>query len=187
MGDGDTLHAFAKSPHNTNMWGSGPLLVVRPNRTSGSKAAEAFVFDTPSRATLASTSSTRLSSVTADEFLPKDALVLPVRKTDSNPFPMISLGRARNNDICIPDSSVSKVHAYFVAPDKTEARWRIKDAKSLNGTILMIGSGPRRLLDDEVVALDVGSELRVGVMNCLFTDHETLLNAVSWASKAWKA
>lgn len=185
---GATLAAFAGNPYSADLWGTGPLLVVRPNRGKSDvkSGSDAFVFDTPSRATLASTSSARLSASAADDLLPPDAVVLPVRKTEGNPFPLISVGRARNNDVCIPDTSVSKVHAYFVAPEKPGGRWHIRDAKSLNGTVLLLGSGPRKLLEDETLALDVGSELRLGLMKCLFTDHETLVNAVSWASKGWK-
>ena len=47
-------------------------------------------------------------------FVPRSTLVFSVEKTDRNGFvDMISVGRTANNDIVIPDRSVSKFHAYF--------------------------------------------------------------------------
>src|SRR5512142_1706837 len=40
-------------------------------------------------------------------------LVLPVRKRNDLFREMISVGRAANNDVVVPDVSVSKFHAYF--------------------------------------------------------------------------
>jgi hypothetical protein len=59
--------------------------------------------------------------------------VLPVRKRrDSNAFAMmITLGRAPNNDLVIPDQRVSKFHAYF---RRIGEQWAINDANSMNGT-----------------------------------------------------
>lgn len=186
QGDALTLAAFAGSHGDKFRWGSGPLLVVRPSR-SASPDEDTFVFDTPSRSTLASTNSTKIDpsagGPTGDYLLP-NALVIPVRK-GANPFPLISVGRARNNDVCISDPSVSKVHAYFASPDKAESHWRIKDAKSLNGTIISLASGPQKIGED-LALIEHGTELRFGVVRCLFTDQETLQNAVTWASRSWK-
>ncbi|MEW5851119.1 MAG: FHA domain-containing protein [Myxococcota bacterium] len=45
---------------------------------------------------------------------------------------MISLGRTNNNDVVIPEMSVSKFHAFFkVAGDRN---WQLVDAGSSNGT-----------------------------------------------------
>lgn len=57
----------------------------------------------------------------------------PVRKrSDSNAFAMmVTLGRASNNDIVVPDRRVSKFHCYL---RRIAAAWAISDASSMNGT-----------------------------------------------------
>jgi hypothetical protein len=60
--------------------------------------------------------------------------VLPVRKVQSTFPSMITIGRARNNDIVVPDALVSKFHAYFRQLD--DGAWGLADAGSANGTKL---------------------------------------------------
>lgn len=182
-----TLSMFAERPDDALLWGTGPLLVVRPLKNPGHSERPdegTFVFDTPSRATLVSSGDNIMPGATGDYLLP-ESFVIPVRKTDGNPFPFVSVGRARNNDVCLEDRSVSKVHAYFIQPGHDSELWSLKDAKSLNGTTLMLGSGPQRLTE-KPTPIEHGAEMRFGVVRCLFTDHETLLNAVQWASRSWK-
>jgi FHA domain len=51
----------------------------------------------------------------------------------SNAFGMmITLGRAGNNDVTVPDGRVSKFHAYFRPGDADS--WTLVDANSTNGT-----------------------------------------------------
>src|SRR5882672_5089105 len=57
--------------------------------------------------------------------------VLPVRKVQTTFPSMITIGRARNNDIVVPDALVSKFHAFFRFMD---GEWLIADAGSANGT-----------------------------------------------------
>lgn len=60
-------------------------------------------------------------------------LVFPVRHTGRCPFPnMISVGRTKNNDIVVPDVSVSKFHAFFT--EGPNGQLQILDAGSRNGT-----------------------------------------------------
>ncbi len=63
------------------------------------------------------------------------ANLIPVRKrADGNAFGiMITMGRASNNDLVIPNQKISKFHAYFRQMGST---WRISDANSRNGTFL---------------------------------------------------
>ena len=61
-------------------------------------------------------------------------VVLPVRKVQSTFPSMITVGRARNNDIVVPDALVSKFHAFFRQLDDGE--WGLADAGSANGTKL---------------------------------------------------
>jgi hypothetical protein len=58
--------------------------------------------------------------------------VLEIVKAPGNPYPdRVSVGRARNCDVCMRDPSVSKLHAHFrVAPGVLE----LVDIDSQNGT-----------------------------------------------------
>lgn len=58
--------------------------------------------------------------------------VLPVKKVQTTFPSMITVGRARNNDIVVPDALVSKFHAFFRQLDDGE--WALADAGSANGT-----------------------------------------------------
>ncbi len=57
----------------------------------------------------------------------------PVRKrADSNVFAlMVTVGRASNNDVVVPDGRVSKFHCYL---RRVASTWTISDASSMNGT-----------------------------------------------------
>lgn len=46
---------------------------------------------------------------------------------------MVTMGRAPNNDLIVPDKRVSKFHAYF---RKSGESWSVTDANSTNGTKL---------------------------------------------------
>lgn len=65
-----------------------------------------------------------------------EAKLLPVEKREeANAFGMmITLGRAPNNDLVIPDQRISKFHAYFRR--NADDTWTISDASSRNGTSL---------------------------------------------------
>lgn len=59
-------------------------------------------------------------------------IVAVSKAADGNAFAMmITMGRAPNNDLIIPDGRVSKFHAYF---RRVGERWMITDANSTNGT-----------------------------------------------------
>jgi hypothetical protein len=61
-------------------------------------------------------------------------VVFQVRATGRGPYPsMITVGRARNNDIILADVSVSKFHAYF---KEDGHRFFLQDAGSRNGTAI---------------------------------------------------
>ncbi|HBP20481.1 MAG TPA: hypothetical protein DEA08_22155 [Planctomycetes bacterium] len=63
-----------------------------------------------------------------------EARVVWVAKSDRNPFAgMITLGRARNNDLVLSHRSVSKMHAIFY---RRERGWLIEDRNSTNGTFI---------------------------------------------------
>lgn len=62
-----------------------------------------------------------------------DLSLIPVRKREgANPFEnLVTLGRARNNDVVIPDTRVSKLHTHF---GRVGSSWSVYDASSSNGT-----------------------------------------------------
>jgi pSer/pThr/pTyr-binding forkhead associated (FHA) protein len=82
----------------------------------------------------------------------------------TNPFAtMITLGRARNNDIVVPAEGVSNFHAYF---SQGADGWTVSDAKSRNGTFhgdLPVATATP-LGDDEL--------LRVAWFRCRFLTPE---------------
>ena len=68
---------------------------------------------------------------------------------------MVTLGRARNNDIVIDEGSVSKFHATFTKD--ADGRWALTD-KSSNGTVL----DGAKLSKDKPVPLRSGAALSIG-------------------------
>lgn len=79
----------------------------------------------------------------------KTRLVLPIRKRTDLFREMISVGRAPNNDVVVPDVSVSKFHAYFRVDGESIA---LIDAASRNGT----------RVDGVPIAAKVSSAVRLG-------------------------
>ncbi len=78
-----------------------------------------------------------------------DAKVAWLRKTDRNPFVgLVTVGRARNNDIVLEYRSVSKLHAIF---HRHGMDYLIEDRKSTNGTFVdgvQLPAEERRALND---------------------------------------
>jgi hypothetical protein len=109
--------------------------------------------------------------------------VAPVVKREGvNPYAaMITLGRARNNDVAITDISVSKLHAWIRRGDNgsfTTGDFSITDAGSRNGTFV---NGVEVLREPHL--LPVGAHLRLGLVEFLFVDgiglHRALRSAPS--------
>lgn len=86
----------------------------------------------------------------------RDALVVPLRKSDRNHFTqMITLGRASNNDIVIAIPTVSKLHGWFAS---VGSEWRYFEAGSTNGSWI----GSRKLEDRASAPLEDGVEVCIG-------------------------
>lgn len=107
--------------------------------------------------------------------------VAPVVKREGvNPYTsMITLGRARNNDVPITDISVSKLHAWIRRGDNGtfhQGDFSITDAGSRNGTFVN-GVAVSR----EPHPLPVGARLRLGLVEFWFVDapglHQALRSA----------
>jgi hypothetical protein len=94
--------------------------------------------------------------------------VMPVRKAQPTFPSMITVGRARNNDIVVPDACVSKLHAFFRCVDGV---WTVSDAGSSNGTHV----GDHALLPNGVSEpLRPGDEVRFGLQSFRFLDAAAL-------------
>ncbi|MCO5167551.1 MAG: FHA domain-containing protein [Planctomycetes bacterium] len=77
-------------------------------------------------------------------------------KSARNPFgALITVGRTPNNDIVLPQATVSKVHAIFT---HGQDGWVLSDSRSSNGTFL----DGLRLPPGEKRAVDDGAEVRFG-------------------------
>ncbi len=100
--------------------------------------------------------------------------VFPVVKTQRNPWKdHVSIGRARNNDIVLPDSSVSKLHAH-INLDKGGAI-SIGDAGSRNGTKV----NEAKLEGGKAAPLQSGDTLTLGRVEVLLFDASALYDFVT--------
>lgn len=103
--------------------------------------------------------------------------VVRVAKSERNPFSaLITVGRAGNNDICLPSQRVSKLHAFLKqAPGRG---WLLLDNGSANGTFL----NTIRLESNRDHALRSGDELQFADVSATFLDGDgmhTLCTLVS--------
>lgn len=163
-------------------WGRHPLLLIKGEQD---KAAP-FMFQTPAPGegvqNPQDTSEIRTACLEAiTSYLSPKSIVMPLRKTERNPFPAISIGRARNNDVRVTDPRVSKVHAYLTRPVDSTGPWTIRDAGSTNGTFV----NGRRVENAESYRLTPGDEVRIGLLETVFLDPEALAAVVHYASEAW--
>lgn len=92
-------------------------------------------------ATFPAESTATIDHENSDETLPHsrqdlaaDLEIYPLAKKPGASFPdRITIGRTPNNDVCIADSSVSRLHAYL---RQQGAGWVVADAGSKNGSWL---------------------------------------------------
>lgn len=100
-------------------------------------------------------------------FTARSTHVFSVEKSDRNGFvDMIAVGRTSNNDIVIPDRSVSKFHAYFKKELFAE-RYMLVDGGSSNGTAI----GTRRLTPRSSAPVPSGTRIWFGpLVRALFLD-----------------
>lgn len=144
-----------------------PALLIEP---FGVKAPAGV--DTPSEAFkvgpgLYGESTEVLSPLTVQRELSKPADFLDpntrlewLKKTERNPFAnLITVGRARNNDIVLEHTSVSKLHLNFTRIDD---EWFVQDGRSKNGTFVngvRLGAGAKQELSDGDL-VGIGGELK---------------------------
>jgi pSer/pThr/pTyr-binding forkhead associated (FHA) protein len=97
-----------------------------------------------------------------------DYRIALVQKREVNPWPdRISVGRTGNNDIVLPDRSVSKLHGYFTVAG-SEVRYA--DAGSKNGS--EVSGDP--IASEQLVPVCPGDSIRIGRIYASFHDARTL-------------
>jgi hypothetical protein len=107
--------------------------------------------------------------------LKSDYLVYPVVWTGRSPYPrMITVGRTRNNDIVLPDESVSKFHAFFRESRTVESEPEpgvlfLQDAGSRNGTQIEGRVVPVARQGDPA-SVGPGARIRFGLVELTFLD-----------------
>jgi FHA domain len=118
--------------------------------------------------------------------LKSDYLVYPIQSTGRSPYPsMITVGRTRNNDVILPDESVSKFHAFFREAEDapsggaTPAPLFLQDAGSRNGTLLDGQAVPTARVGP-AVAIHPGATVRFGVVQLTFLDAKGLRELVRY-------
>ncbi|MFZ5471237.1 MAG: FHA domain-containing protein, partial [Myxococcota bacterium] len=94
-----------------------------------------------------------------------EPLVFELKKSPTpNAFAMgVTLGRTNNNDVVVPDNSVSRFHAYF-QKDAKSGGWQVVDAESKNGTWV----GATKLSPLVGAELRDGARIRVGDIELVF-------------------
>jgi hypothetical protein len=96
----------------------------------------------------------------------RDLELYPLTKKAGASFPdRITIGRTGNNDIALPDASVSRLHAYV---RRDGARWVVADAGSKNGS----------WLDGQSLAARKEKPLRLGDVDLTFYEAAELFTAL---------
>ncbi len=92
-------------------------------------------------------------------------IAYPIPETGRSAGYLIAIGRAPNNDVAVPDRSISRFHAFV--KEALEGGWQIQDAGSTNGTsvngvpVPQQGHGP-------AVTLKAGDNVRLGQVELTF-------------------
>jgi len=108
----------------------------------------------------------------------KDFAVFPVRHSVSGASDedLIWVGRSEENDVVIPDESVSAVHAFLRRSE--DGGLRLQDMNSMNGTFVDNQAVPPQGMG-EPVALESGARVRFGSVKLTFLKAPEFLNLVT--------
>jgi pSer/pThr/pTyr-binding forkhead associated (FHA) protein len=94
-------------------------------------------------------------------------LVYRLRRTGRSAGHLVTLGRTANNDVVVPDLSVSRFHAF--AKEIDGGRITLQDAGSTNGTTVNSNSVPSQG-NGPPVELKAGDNVRLGQVELTFMD-----------------
>lgn len=170
-----------------------PLLLIRPferppaairtprsglprptSGTSGTEATEKLGATQSIDPRGATWSTTRAGATPAptpdpDASLDPEQMIAVLEKSDRNPFAeVITVGRARSNDVALDCPEVSKVHAWIRG---RPGAWRVSDNGSTNGTFLQ-SIRIEAKVDHE---LRPGMAVRFGPVKCRLVTPDDLL------------
>ncbi len=123
---------------------------------AGSTSTEMILLDEPEEA--------------AERTAGVSVLVFPIRAAESSHTHLITVGRTSNNDVTIPDISISRFHAYF---KRGENGYQVLDAGSTNGTTVNGTSVPTQGAGSPI-DLKSGDNLRLGLMELTFLETDAL-------------
>jgi hypothetical protein len=136
----------------------GPFLVIGhiPNEE------DPFSFETRSH---------RIGRVLSGDLLASASMIIALKKADRSPYSaLISVGRARNCDVVLRVSTVSKLHAQFIV----DGTWRLVDRESVNST--QVNGQP--LVPHQPLPISSGDRIKFGAIECLFADAELLFRTL---------
>jgi hypothetical protein len=100
-------------------------------------------------------------------------VVYALRRSGRSAGHLITLGRAPENDVVVPDVSISRFHA-FVKQD-ANGRWLMQDAGSTNGTTINGDPVPRQG-HGPPAPLAPGDDVRLGQVELTFLDCDGLVS-----------
>ena len=95
----------------------------------------------------------------------------PVQRTGRSVGHLITIGRATNNDISIPDLSISRFHAFLKVGET--GSWQLQDAGSTNSTTVNGVSVPQQG-HGSAVSLKSGDNVRLGQVELTFLGVDEL-------------
>ena len=123
------------------------------------------------------------SSDTSGLFIAPDAFVVPITPRGRHHHEgAITIGRAKDRDVCINHETVSKKHARFLPPEMTtNNQWKLVDDGSRNGTQV----NNSRLSPGVSVSVTIGDTIRLGELRCVMLDNESLDHLVRYAEEFW--
>jgi hypothetical protein len=110
--------------------------------------------------------------------LPGRPFIAQVAKVQPQFPSMITVGRTQNNDIVVPDTAISKFHAFFRLDGKIV---ELADAGSRNGTFV----GMQRLAPKQPVRLKAGDHLRFARLAFVLLEPEAAWNWIVRAMDEW--
>jgi hypothetical protein len=99
-------------------------------------------------------------------------IAYPVRRSGRSVSHLITLGRASENDMVVPDVSISRFHAFV--KEGANGEWLIHDAGSTNGTTVNGHSVPQQG-HGSPAELKSGDNLRLGQVELTFLEAEALV------------
>lgn len=170
--DGLALAAVnSVNAHKLLLSWENPILLVRNSLAKSSRS----LLDTPQHHTLTQDTSAS-SDDSFDYYLDPDAVIIPLCKSTRNHEKEITIGRKTSNDICLADTTLSKIHGWFIRPAGKAAAWQYVDNSSTNGTII----NRHKIIPNRPTLLRFGDELVMGDVQMMFLSKENVSDLMDY-------